>query len=218
MLKLGLLLFLSCSSIFHGILARSPHANPLAISLSRMKRFKELPDISGTNNNLKEQMDQEQARELLILPQGIASLKSVNRPIKSCLITVSSILIPDGRALFRAFLQKEYAEENLDFVLKVDIYRTCSPRKRAKMAWKLYRTFIAIGAPHELNLDILSRKVTDLAMITPHVSTFDTAQKRILNLLENDAYRRFLMWNVYLDLVHTYDVHQNPDEDDETRL
>ncbi|XP_059084848.1 regulator of G-protein signaling 4-like [Tigriopus californicus] len=123
-----------------------------------------------------------------------------------------------GRALFRAFLQKEYAEENLDFVLKVDIYRTCSPRKRAKMAWKLYRTFIAIGAPHELNLDILSRKVTDLAMITPHVSTFDTAQKRILNLLENDAYRRFLMWNVYLDLVHTYDVHQNPDEDDETRL
>ncbi|TRY79081.1 hypothetical protein TCAL_05916 [Tigriopus californicus] len=193
MLKLGLLLFLSCSSIFHGILARSPHANPLAISLSRMKRFKELPDISGTNNNLKEQMDQEQARELLILPQ-------------------------DGRALFRAFLQKEYAEENLDFVLKVDIYRTCSPRKRAKMAWKLYRTFIAIGAPHELNLDILSRKVTDLAMITPHVSTFDTAQKRILNLLENDAYRRFLMWNVYLDLVHTYDVHQNPDEDDETRL
>lgn len=87
------------------------------------------------------------------------------------------------------------------------------------MAWKLYRTFIAIGAPHELNLDILSRKVTDLAMITPHVSTFDTAQKRILNLLENDAYRRFLMWNVYLDLVHTYDVHQkSPDDDDETRL
>eukprot|EP00095_Tigriopus_kingsejongensis_P010660 snap_masked-scaffold627_size122700-processed-gene-0.20 protein:Tk10660 transcript:snap_masked-scaffold627_size122700-processed-gene-0.20-mRNA-1 annotation:"hypothetical protein AND_001302" len=73
----------------------------------------------------------------------------------------------DGRALFRAFLQKEYAEENLDFVIKVGAYRTCSPRKRAKMAWKLYRTFIAIGAPHELNLDILSRKTLSESSVEP---------------------------------------------------
>ena len=106
----------------------------------------------------------------------------------------------DGTALFRAFLQKEYAEENLDFVLKVNRYRECSPRKRQRMAWKLYKTYIAIGAPHELNLDMLSRKVTDLAMITPHVSTFDSAQKRVHNLLENDAYNRFLKWNIYLQL------------------
>ena len=35
-------------------------------------------------------------------------------------------------------------------------------------------------------------KVTDLAMITPHVGTFDTAQRRVLNLLQNDAFPRFL--------------------------
>lgn len=69
------------------------------------------------------------------------------------------------------------------------------------MAWKLYKTYIAIGAPHELNLDILSRRVTDLAMITPHVSTFDSAQKRVFNLLENDAYRRFLQWDIYRELA-----------------
>ena len=34
-------------------------------------------------------------------------------------------------------------------------------------------------------------------MITPHVSTFDTAQRRIVNLLQNDAYRL----NQF-DLVH----------------
>ncbi len=40
-------------------------------------------------------------------------------------------------------------------------YRDCdSPQKRQKMAWKMYKTYVAIGAPHELNLDILSRKVT----------------------------------------------------------
>ena len=70
------------------------------------------------------------------------------------------------------------------------------------MAWKLYRNYIVIGAPHELNLDILSRKVTDLSMITPHVSTFDTSQKRIYNLLENDAYQRFLKWHIYLQLAY----------------
>lgn len=104
--------------------------------------------------------------------------------------------------MFRAFLQREFAEENLDFVLKVQEYREASPRKRQKLAWKLYRTYVAVGAPHELNLDILSRKVTDLAMITPHVSTFDTAAKRIYNLIENDAYQRFLQWSIYLQLVN----------------
>jgi hypothetical protein len=38
-----------------------------------------------------------------------------------------------------------------------------------------------------MNVDFV--KVTELAMITPHVSTFDTAQRRILSLLQNDAYR-----------------------------
>ena len=66
-----------------------------------------------------------------------------------------------GTALFRAFLQREYAEENLDFVIKVERYREISAKKREREAWKMYRTYIAIGAPHELNLDILSRKVND---------------------------------------------------------
>ena len=39
---------------------------------------------------------------------------------------------------------------------------------------------------------IIILKVTDLAMITPHVGTFDTAQRRVLNLLQNDAFPRFL--------------------------
>lgn len=76
------------------------------------------------------------------------------------------------------------------------------------------RSYIAIGAPHELNLDILSRKATDLSMITPHVSSFDSAQKRILNLLENDAYRRFLLWDIYQQLVRSEDN----DEESETRV
>ena len=43
----------------------------------------------------------------------------------------------------------------------VDIIRywETTPKKREKEAWKIYRTYICIGAPKELNLDMLSRKV-----------------------------------------------------------
>lgn len=64
-----------------------------------------------------------------------------------------------GTALFRAFLQREYAEENLDFVLRVERYWEAPPKRREREAWKIYRTYICIGAPRELNLDMLSRKV-----------------------------------------------------------
>ena len=71
------------------------------------------------------------------------------------------------------------------------------------MAWDLYRDYIAVGAKHELNLDSMSRKVTTLAMITPHLTTFDTARGRIMNLLSNDAYKRFLSWEIYRELAAT---------------
>ena len=55
-------------------------------------------------------------------------------------------------------------------------------------------------------------------MITPHISTFDTSQKRIYNMLENDAYQRFLQWHIYLQLVRgdEEDVVADDDDDDET--
>ncbi len=43
-----------------------------------------------------------------------------------------------GTALFRAFLQKEYAEENLDFVLKVERYRQaegCDRDEKLAVLW-----------------------------------------------------------------------------------
>jgi hypothetical protein len=67
----------------------------------------------------------------------------------------------------------------------------------------------------------MSRKVTDLSMITPHVSTFDTSQKRIYNMLENDAYQRFLQWHIYLQLVRgdeSDDVVDAGDDNDEAKV
>ena len=106
----------------------------------------------------------------------------------------------------------EHAEENLDFILKVDKYKnTENLQKRQRMAWDLYREYIAVGAKHELNLDSMSRKVTTLAMITPHLTTFDTAKARIMNLLSNDAYMRFLNWKIYKDLAEPKLEKSNPE-------
>ena len=44
-------------------------------------------------------------------------------------------------------------------------YWETTPKKREKEAWKIYRTYICIGAPKELNLDMLSRKVVKMLMV-----------------------------------------------------
>ena len=54
---------------------------------------------------------------------------------------------------------------------------------------------------HELNLDQMSRKVTTLAMKSPHLTMFDTARACIMNLLSNDAYMRFQSWSIFRELA-----------------
>ena len=51
---------------------------------------------------------------------------------------------------------------------KITRYWETTPKKREKEAWKIYRTYICIGAPKELNLDMLSRKV----VIVMHMTHF----------------------------------------------
>jgi hypothetical protein len=56
----------------------------------------------------------------------------------------------DGQALFRAFLRTEFSEENLEFWLACDDFRSCKEPKRSGKAKKIYMDFIAIGAPKQV--------------------------------------------------------------------
>jgi hypothetical protein len=56
----------------------------------------------------------------------------------------------DGQALFRAFLRTEFSEENLEFWLACDEFRSCKEPKRSGKAKKIYMDFIAIGAPKQV--------------------------------------------------------------------
>ncbi len=64
----------------------------------------------------------------------------------------------DGQALFRAFLRTEFSEENLEFWLACDEFRSCKEPKRSAKAKKIYMDFIAIGAPKQVkSISLLKR-------------------------------------------------------------
>ncbi|CAF1269815.1 unnamed protein product, partial [Adineta ricciae] len=113
-----------------------------------------------------------------------------------------------GQALFRAFLRTEFSEENLEFWLACDDFRTCKEPKRSAKAKKIYMDFIAIGAPKQVNLDTETRMSTIANIDNPPLETFDRAQRRIQGLMEKDSYQRFLKSELYINLLRrtTYPV------------
>lgn len=66
----------------------------------------------------------------------------------------------DGQALFRAFLRTEFSEENLEFWLACDDFRSCKEPKRSTKAKKIYMDFIAIGAPKQVDNLSVQKNIT----------------------------------------------------------
>ncbi|ODN06472.1 Regulator of G-protein signaling 4 [Orchesella cincta] len=107
-----------------------------------------------------------------------------------------------GQALFKAFLQREFSEENIEFWLAIEDYRKSRQNKLNTKAQKIYNDFIIPQAPKEVNLDSLTKDSLVTKMAQPTHTTFDQAQKRIQGLLEADAYSRFLKSELYMELLH----------------
>lgn len=108
----------------------------------------------------------------------------------------------DGQALFKAFLQRDFCDEALEFWLACEDYKKTRQNKLNTKAQKIYNDFIIPQAPKEVNLDSLTKDGLAEKIAQPTHSTFDQAQKRIQGLLEADAYSRFIKSDLYLELVH----------------
>ena len=65
---------------------------------------------------------------------------------------VYCVAIADGAALYRAFLLREFSNENLEFWVAVEEYKLLKPQKMATKAQKVYNDFIAVQAPKEVNI------------------------------------------------------------------
>ncbi|KFM78802.1 Regulator of G-protein signaling 3, partial [Stegodyphus mimosarum] len=106
-----------------------------------------------------------------------------------------------GLSLFRAFLSREFSEENIEFWLACEDYKRSRANKLSSKARKIYEDFVAVQAPKEVNLDSSMRSSIYDHLQNPDRHAFDSAQRRIQGLMEQDAYVRFLQSDLYTDLA-----------------
>ncbi|XP_046461971.1 regulator of G-protein signaling 8-like [Daphnia pulex] len=108
-----------------------------------------------------------------------------------------------GSSLYRAFLLREFSNENLEFWLAVEEYKNSKPQKMAAKAQQIYNDFVATQSPKEVNLDSETRllTLTNVQSNNPDQHVFDRAQRRIQHMMERDSYLRFLQSKLFLELA-----------------
>ncbi|XP_041647579.1 regulator of G-protein signaling 21 [Cheilinus undulatus] len=104
-------------------------------------------------------------------------------------------------AAFRAFLQSEFSEENIEFWLACEDFRsTASLDDLHWKAEKIYKEFIEPTACREINVDYHIKEDIKKSLEEPSHSCFDEAQKHVYLLMERDSWPRFLNSDTYLNL------------------
>ncbi|TSK18078.1 Regulator of G-protein signaling 21 [Bagarius yarrelli] len=102
-----------------------------------------------------------------------------------------------GLQAFRWFLRSEFSEENLNFWLACEKYKTMPETKLSSKAEMIYTQFINAEAAQEVNLDSETREVLMDRINAPAADTFAEAQQRIFTLMAKDSFPRFLHSSYY---------------------
>ncbi|KAF7648507.1 hypothetical protein LDENG_00156000 [Lucifuga dentata] len=105
---------------------------------------------------------------------------------------------------FRVFLQSEFSEENIDFWLACEDFRsTASQDDLCWKAEKIYREFIHPTACREVNVDHHIREKVEKSLEKPSRCCFDEVQRLVYLLMERDSWSRFLCSDAYRSLKQT---------------
>lgn len=108
----------------------------------------------------------------------------------------------DGLDAFTRFLKTEFSEENIEFwVACEDFKKIKEPQQIILKAKTIYEKFIQTDAPQEVNLDFHTREIIAKSITQPTLHSFDAAQSRVYQLMEQDSYTRFLKSDIYLHFV-----------------
>ncbi|XP_054459185.1 regulator of G-protein signaling 21 [Anoplopoma fimbria] len=106
-------------------------------------------------------------------------------------------------AAFRSFLQSEFSEENIEFWLACEDFKsTASPEDLHWKAKGIYQEFIQPLASREINVDHHIKEKIKKSLEKPSLSCFDEAQKHVYLLMERDSCPRFLHSDAYLSLKY----------------
>ncbi|KAM6930849.1 regulator of G-protein signaling 3-like [Xenentodon cancila] len=150
---------------------------------------------------LRKQLTREGAslQQLLLLLNGT---KTTTLP-RVAFRDVDLMFVQDGLAVFRHFLRSEFSEENLDFWLAVERFKTPPFNKMVLRANKIYDEFISTKAARQVNVDSSVRDSTSQSLHLGVTRTsFQLAQDQIFSLMENDSYPRFLKSRLYAQLAN----------------
>ncbi|KAM6989784.1 regulator of G-protein signaling 18 [Tautogolabrus adspersus] len=107
----------------------------------------------------------------------------------------------DGVENFSQFLRTEFSEENIEFWLACEEYKTIdSETKLLSKARCIYTVFIDSDAPKEVNIDYSTKMAIQKDIAKPTKSCFEAAQTKVYSLMKKDSYPRFLQSDIYLRL------------------
>ncbi|CAJ1061152.1 regulator of G-protein signaling 8 [Xyrichtys novacula] len=108
-----------------------------------------------------------------------------------------------GLAAFRTFLKTEFSDENIEFWMACEEYKKIkSSTKLVSRANKIFKEFIDIQAPREVNIDYRTREKTKQSLEDPSPTSFNEVQAKVHSLMEKDSYPRFLRSKMYQDIVN----------------
>ncbi|XP_077374437.1 regulator of G-protein signaling 21-like [Festucalex cinctus] len=98
-----------------------------------------------------------------------------------------------GQSAFRDFLKSEFCEENLDFWLACQEYKSLEKvDERKQRASHIYEEFIGADSPSQVNLDFYTKVVIKQNLHQPAATCFVVAQKKIYSLMANGSFPRFV--------------------------
>uniref|UniRef100_A0A8C1TKY7 Regulator of G protein signaling 18 n=1 Tax=Cyprinus carpio TaxID=7962 RepID=A0A8C1TKY7_CYPCA len=104
--------------------------------------------------------------------------------------------------LFTQFLRSQFSEENIEFWLACEDFKTTeSATKLQSKAKQIHAIFIDKEAPKEINIDHSTKATIEKNILKPTRSCFDAAQSKIYSLMKRDCYPRFLSSDIYLTLT-----------------
>ncbi|KAL3054648.1 hypothetical protein OYC64_017558 [Pagothenia borchgrevinki] len=97
-----------------------------------------------------------------------------------------------GQKVFRDFLKSEFCEENLDFWLACQEFKTSKrPEEQTRRAARIYQEFIRDESTKQVNLDFYTREIIRQSVRQASLSCFVVAQRKIYSLMENNSFPRF---------------------------
>lgn len=84
---------------------------------------------------------------------------------------VSRCFVSDGLQLFREFLRTEFSDENIEFWIACEEYKSSDATEFAQNAQDIFTDFIAVQAPKEVSVFRSCRStLRSFQGITPHFS------------------------------------------------